>query len=191
MEYHFKYNLTAEDHAEYNSYTGWQAPWQNKIRKNYLAKTFFSCIVSMFVTEMILSKIDSSKNNHHAPLLMGAILLSLLITWVFYYQAPFTIKNKAKKILAKEENSHFFDETELDIYEENIISTDKLTNTQYSWKSIVRYAVTLEYFYLYTSTVQALIIPKRLFANEKEREAFDKFLTEKIPLTSSFRSMGI
>ena len=125
------------------------------------------------------------------PSICAVVLINSLLTWIFYNQAPFSIKKKVKVLLAKEENIHLLDENELNINESNIILIDTLTTTKYSWESIVRYAVTKEFFFLYINTIQALIIPKRLLKGEKDIENFDKYLTAKIPLSSSFRSMGM
>ncbi|MBK6990762.1 MAG: YcxB family protein [Chitinophagaceae bacterium] len=54
-----------------------------------------------------------------------------------------------------------------------------------------KYAQTKDYFYVYLSSLQALVIPKKLFTSNNSIEKFDKFLTEKIPLSASFRSIGI
>jgi hypothetical protein len=94
-------------------------------------------------------------------------------------------------MLQKEENKHFLYESELSLTDDGITGSDILSTTSYKWSSIVKYAVTKDFFYLYINSIQALIVPKRLFKSQTEIEQFDKYLSGKIPLSSSFRSMGI
>jgi YcxB-like protein len=188
MDFQYKYKLTEDEHADFDVYTSWHANWQKKTRLVYLINVFIYCGISMIATIAIMSKLFPTENNNYNTLGMILILLNLLITYICYNQAPIAIKKKAIRLLRKEENHHLLDETEVTITEENIISIDNSSTTKYSWKSIVRYAVTKDFFYLYINTIQALVIPKRLLKDQREIEELDKFITEKIPLLSSFRS---
>lgn len=190
MEYHFRYSLTADDFAEYNAYTSWHAPWQKKAKLKYLTNTGFYFFISMVATVIIIDKIKSDKTNFKVLLIVG-IVIALIFTYFSYYQVPYRVKNKARKFLVKEENSHILNETDIEISEDGIINTNKESRVHQKWSSITRYAITREYFFLYTNSIQAQIIPKRLFTSQKEIDEFDKFLTEKISLSSSFRSIGI
>ena len=191
MDFYFKYKLTEEEYAEYNAYSSWYANWQKKTRLTFALRLFIYCGISMAAVIIILTKLDPPKTNNYSVLIIALFLLNIFITYIYYQQSPYSIKKKAIKLLHKEENQHLLDESELNINDQHIIATDNSSKTNYSWKSIVRYAVTKDFFYLYVNSIQAIVIPKRLLGNQKEIDGLDKFLTEKIPLSSSFRSIGI
>jgi uncharacterized membrane protein len=191
MEYHFKYNITVDDFAEYNAYTAWYAPWLKKARFSYFLRTFFYSAITMTATFIVLNKIRSTRQNNYTFLAILGITLLLILTLIAYHQAPYGIKNKARKLVLKDENSHILNETELTINNSGILNNDNVSSVHQKWSSVVRYAITKDYFYLYTNSIQAQIVPKRLFTSQKEIEEFENFLTGKIPLSSSFRSMNI
>lgn len=191
MSYHFKYSLTEDDFAEFNAYTTWYAPWQKKSRFNYMLRFALYSILSYSATIIILRQLDVSAKSNFSFLISLSVVILILFGFFSFYQAPFSIKNKARKFINKEENKHILNETDLEITDDGIISSDKESQVQLKWGSITKYVVTKEYFYLYTNSVQAQVIPKKLFSSQQEINEFDKFLTEKIPLSSSFRSMRI
>lgn len=191
MEYSFNYKLIQNEFADFSAYTSWYAGWQKKFRLIYLLKTFIYSGISMIVTFFILTNLRPLKNKNYSSLFVTLTVINIILTCIHYYNAPIRIKKKAKKLVEKEENYHFLYDTETTFTNTGILSIDKLSTTTYSWDSIVKFVVTKEYFYLYISSIQGLIIPKRLFASQKEIEGFEKFITEKIPISSSFRSLGI
>lgn len=191
MEYYFKYSLTEDDFAEANVYTSWSATWLKKARLIFVVKSIFYGAMGMGATFFIFDKIGIIKKYSTVELIIASSVILVFSTAFTYYQAPLGIRSKSKKLLIKEENRHILDEGELFINDDKIISIDSRNMTDYKWESIVKYASTKEYFFLYINSIQALIVPKRIFISQVEIDGFDNFLTQKIPLASSFRSIGI
>ncbi len=191
MEYHFRYSLSVDEFAKYNAYTVWHAPWQKKVRFNFIIRSLFYSSVILFATFFLLDTSNNTKLLINRTSIGICVFGLIVLNCISYYQAPYGIMNKAKKLILKDENSHILHETELEINQEGVFITDKESSVHQKWNSIVRYAVIKDFFYLYTNSIQAQIIPKRLFNSQKEIEEFDGFLTSKIPLSSSFRSLGI
>lgn len=191
MQYHFRYSLSIDDFAEYNAYTVWFAPWQKKYRLLYMARLTLYTVVAYTAIMIILHKLNPPQKEDFSFLLILSSIILFIVVFASYYQTPFFLKNKARKFIMREENKHILNEIELEINENGFINNDKKSKTQQLWSSIIRYAETKDYFFLYTNSIQAQIIPKKLFTSQREIEEFDKFLTEKIPLSSSFRSLGI
>jgi hypothetical protein len=189
MEYHFRYSLSIDEFAGFNAYTMWYAPWQKKVRFNFLLRSLFYTAAIFIVSFFILNKINNSQRLIRGLSISISVVGLIILNCISYYQAPFGIMNRAKKMVVKDENSHILQETELEINQDGILTTDKDSRVHQKWNSIVRYAVTKESFYLYTNSIQAIVIPKRLFSSQKDIEEFDKFLTSKISISSSFRSL--
>jgi hypothetical protein len=190
MDYNFTYSLTEEEYADYSEFTSWTAPWQKKTKLKFFATYFLSCFVFSTIAAFITSKGNSIIDKIIVPLTVS-VIISLIISYLYYINAGHSIRSKVKKLIKKEENINILTEYELTLNEEKIIDKSKKITSTYSWESVVRYAETDKYFFLYTNSVSAVVIPKRLFKNKLEIEEFDKFLTSKIPLSSSFRSIEI
>jgi hypothetical protein len=189
MEYYFKYSMTEDEFADFSAYTSWLAPWQSKTRKVFLFRTFISCAIMMIATIIILDKIDPPRRKSNTTLVILIGVINTIVTALAYYQAPNGIRKRARKLIQDEDNRHIMDENELSINNESIVNTEKKSTVRFGWDSIIRYAVTKDAFYLYINSLQALIIPKRLFKDQQEIQSFDQFVTANVSLTVSFRSM--
>jgi hypothetical protein len=190
MNYHFRYHLTEDDFGEFQAYTCWQAPWQKSFRIKHLLRLFIASSIAMVVTLLLFNQLYPSKGDKTLTYAICALLVPV-ITLTSYNGTPSRFKKRARKLLEKPENSSLLSEKELEISENGFIHSNSETRMDQKWSSIIKYAATKDYFYLYINSMQGHVIPKRLFASGKEIEEFDKFLTEKIPLSSTFRAMGI
>lgn len=189
MEYNFKYSLSEDEYAEYNAFSGWHAPWQKKARFKYLINTAFFFFIAIIATVIVIDKFEGDETNFTSLLIISSII-TLIFTFFSNYQAPFRFKSKARLFIRKDENAHLINESEIEISDRGIYKTNPETKVNLNWNSIIKYAVSENLFYLYVNSQEALVIPKRLFESQIKIEEFDKFLTEKIPLSSSFRSIG-
>lgn len=191
MEYSFTFSLTEEDYAEFAAYGGWYAPWMKKVKRKFILRSFIYAAIGIATTMIVLEKITPGRRKNPPEIIIPYVVILLLATLVSYYQAPYGIKKRARKTIEETDNKHFLNERELIINEDGLTSISKDTTGQCKWSTILRYAETKEYFYLFPSSIQAYMIPKRLFRSQQEITDFDKFLTQKIPLSSSFRSLNI
>ena len=191
MEYNFKYSLTEDEFADFSAYTNWLSPQMKKHRIVYILKSvsyFYISFIAFIAIEFYFNPLQ--KHNYTIFKSVG-VIGGLLFVLYLVFQTPFSIKAKAKKMLLKEENKHFLFEADLFLNDNGIASSDILSTNNYKWSSIVKFCITQRCFYLYTNSIQALIIPKRLFKSQIDIDQFEKFLSEKVPLSSSFRSIGI
>ena len=191
MVYHLKFNLTVEEYQDFAAYSSWHAPWQKTNRLKFWVRTFFYSAITMAATLIILSKINPPKYNHNEILIIISIIMLAIVTAFSFYRAPYRVREKAAKLIAKDENFKLLAEREMELSETELNIDNLESRSSLKWSSIVRYSVTTKYFFLYINSEQGYIIPKRLFKNQGEIDEFDNFLTQKIPLSSSFRSLGI
>jgi YcxB-like protein len=192
MEYNFRFSLTEDDFADFNACTLWLAPWNKKKRIKFFIKSFVYNVIFLTGIIYLIDEIVSSKQKNNLNFKIALSLsFALISAWYNYYHASLRVKKSAKQKLQNDENKNFLNENELKISETGIFGANKMGTVNYVWISIVKYAVTKIFFYLYMNSIEAIIISKRLFKSEEEINEFDKFLTEKVPLSSSFRSIGI
>ena len=191
MPYHFKYTITLEEYEEYSVFTSWEAPWQKKVKLKFIINnTLFSALV-MTATYIVLEKIGPSKKNHYPVLIIFFIFFLLVAVLLNYSNVPYRIKNKARKFIEKEDNQKLLAERELELTDKQIIISNQELKSYEKWESITKYAVSKNHFFLYVNSESAHLIPKRFFSSQQEINEFDKFLSQKVSISSSFRSLGI
>ena len=136
MEYHFRYSLSIDEFASYNVYTVWHAPWQKKARFSFILRSLFYTSIILFATFFLLDKINNTQRSISGLSISICIIGLIILNCISYYQAPFGIMNRAKKMVIKDENSHILQEIELEINQEGILSTDKDSRVKQKWNSI-------------------------------------------------------
>ncbi len=191
MSYQFKYSITLEEYEEYALFTAWKAPWQKKVKQKFIINNTLFSIFVMTATYIVLEKIGPAKKNNYPVLFIFFIFFLFVAVSLNYYNVPYKLKNKARKFIEKEDNRNLLLERELELNNEELIVINQEIKSYQKWTSITKYAVSEKYFFLYVNSESAHLIPKRLFSSQLEIDNFDRFLAEKIPLSSSFRSLGI
>lgn len=167
-----KFAITPEDYTEYYLYMTWDAPDRKKARlKYYLRQVLVNggIILILFYTKVF--RIDSY-------ILYVYIGILTLITFLQILNGRINARKQAEKITGDEENRSFFLETTYDITDAGISRKDENTDTRYLWHAFVRKEETAQYYFLFTSGVQAIIFPKRVFKTAEERMQFEKLLSQ-------------
>lgn len=191
MSYHLKYKITPEEYEDYTVFTAWEAPWQKKAKRKFILNNIFFSALVMAASFIVFRQISPTlKNNNLIHFIVFPFLLFIVVI-INYSQVPYRLKSKARKFIKEDDNKHLLEELELELTDKEIIVSNKELRSYQSWTSITKYAVSKKYFFLYVNAENAHLIPKRLLSTQQEIEKFDKFLTEKIPLLSSFRSLNI
>jgi len=167
-------------------FTSWIAPWQKKNRIKYFLFYFI-----IFFGTSLLAAINSKRHIPLLSILFVSFCIGLILAFALYQFVAFSLKRRVTKFLNKEENSDVLGQSEVLINEEKIIDKTTKSTTFYNWDSIIRFAKSENNFYLYINAMYAIIIPKRLLKNPSESKEFEKFILSSIPLSSSFRSIGI
>jgi YcxB-like protein len=169
------YILSKEDYSRFYYYELWISPGKKTaIIKKWAGKflLFFCCL---FVVKL------SSPGKMFDPYFLYSILVLLTI----YIFPLFVMKNTFHKQIAAYTdnplNATFFNDCQMVISEAGIFAKGKFTTTEYQWPAIVKKEETSEYYYLYLSTQQALLIPKRAVKSETEKKQLEQLLAGCIP----------
>jgi hypothetical protein len=194
MEFSLRFSITKEEFADFNVYSAWLAPEQKKLR----LKTFISTLVltiGFAVLGIFISR-QLSATAGKAPLfslfnIITAFGVAFLVTVITYRRVAPRTRLKAIQVVEKEENRYILSEAEMEFREDGFTHADSKSRSVQTWQSIAKVADVNHSFYLYMNTIQGFIIPKRVFGSKEEIGQFKKLLEEKIPLSSSFRSIGI
>lgn len=167
-----KFAITHEDYTEYYLYMTWDAPDRKKARlKYYLRQVLLNSgiILILFYTQVF--RIGSYLLYVYAGILILITLLQIL-------NGRINTRRQAEKITGDEENNSLFFETGYDITDAGITRKDKNMEIFYHWHAFVRKEETAHYYFLFTSGLQAIIFPKRVFKTAEDKIQFEKLLSQ-------------
>ena len=166
-----KYTLLKEDYVNYYAYVLWDAPGNRKKRILHYAKQLVP--IGLFLFAFYYTGI-LDRSSRFVLLIMAAILITALLS---LFGLRSIMLKQGKKIADDPGNSSIFLETQLLANESGIILKDSLKELRYGWAAFIRKEENAACYMLFTSSLQGIIIPKRVFdANEKAQ--FDKLLAQ-------------
>jgi len=169
--------LTTEDFYQFNYYTSWTASWNSRKRIIYYCRNILSAGIGSLLGVYLLERKIS------LTAILVAVVFALLLgfiglpVWVrrFY-------RKSVDKFSANPSNSSFFSKAELIVDETGIQARDDVSTTMHLWRAFSKKVETDEYFYLYLNSQSGLVIPKRIFQTQTEKENFTKILLAHFPL---------
>ncbi len=175
-----KYNLTEEEYFDYNYYTSWAAPGKRGYRIRYYLRVFmlYGAIAALYIF-----------TNHSHRVYVDLVIFGVIAT-VYFLLVPFLIKRsirqRVRNTLAQPENRHVLEQSEVVLMDTGIIDKDNASESKYNWEAIVRKAETPGYYYLYTNSYHAIVIPKRVLRDSQERKELQRLFNEHLSLSSEF-----
>ena len=101
----------------------------------------------------------------------------ILTTALSLFGVRTNIVKQGNKIADDPGNSSIFLETLLIATETGVSLKDSVKEQKYSWQAFIKKQDNPEYYILFTSSMQGIIIPKRAFSME-EKVRFEKLLTQ-------------
>lgn len=148
------YNLTEEDYVNFNVFhiKNSKLAISNLRRRRFLAPLLFIIIAYVFSDVTKLPFI---------PVLAVTIILGVL--WVIFYPKMFygRITRKSQKAVDSGKIKPLLGDHEMKITKDGIVDSTNYGKTTAKWSDVTNFAENPAYFYLYISSVSALILPKR------------------------------
>ena len=102
------------------------------------------------------------------PLLLGPVLFVLSVTPYMKWKT----KRIFEQMVAEGNNSGLFGECSLSIDPDGIREIKSSGETMRSWNGVEKLVVTDEHAFIYTSAIEAFVLPRRAFKNEERFQAF-------------------
>lgn len=167
-----QYALTKEDYVNYYTYVSWDAPERKKKRFYYYIRQIIPIV--LFIIAFYYTGIFE-RNSKFILLILAFIFLTSLLS-LFNVRSN-TVK-QAEKVADDPGNSSIFLPISMIVSETGISTKDVLTETKFQWNAFIKKQESREYYFLFVSSMQALIIPKRIFNNADERIQFEKLLSQ-------------
>lgn len=83
------------------------------------------------------------------------------------------------RLLSEGQNKGFYGQCELETTDDSIIETRLSGTTIRNWNSVERIVVTPSHLFVYTSGIEAFVVPRYAFATEVEFENFLETITQR------------
>lgn len=174
-----KYHLTEEEYFDYHYFTTWSAPAKKRYRIKYYSWVliFYTLVAALYIF---------SKQAHNIWIDFS-IFSSIGIVYILLvpYLIRRSVRVRVKDILAEPENAHVLSAAEVILMDSGILDKDTVSESKYDWDAIVRKAETPNSYYLYTNSYHAIVIPKRVLNNPKDREELNRLFNEYLPLATA------
>lgn len=168
------YSLTKEDYAHYFNYVVLEAPG----RKKALILTWLKRFAVMSSFLIFIKLIEQPLNFDFY------FFYSIAIIAAIYIGPIFSLNNVYKKqifaFIQNPLNEHVFSDVNLLLSESGILAKGKYSEAKYNWEAIVKKAEDNVFYYLFLSSDQALLIPKRCLKKDTEREQLEDLFSKKV-----------
>jgi hypothetical protein len=168
------FKLTKEDYFNYYYYSTYLAPGKKAAVIKSRLKGFF-----IFSFLLLLIRFTSPERT-----LDTFFFISIAMMASIYLLPLFTVEMDTRKqinaFLNNPLNCYLLMKTEVIISETGISAKDEFTESKYQWNAILKKEETKEYYFLFTNSIQAIVIPKRILATAVEKETLSKLMAQHI-----------
>jgi hypothetical protein len=140
-------------------------------------------IVTWMLPFVALSIIVIEYNLGRFNPLFASLLIPACVLWVIFYPKRFknSTMKRAKKLLSEGDNSSYLGKHEIELTNDLIKTAVPKSSSTISWDGITKYIETDQYYFLYSTTASALIIPKfKLNLSSSEKADLDKLIKSKV-----------
>lgn len=164
-----KYNLTEDDYVNFNIY---HLKNSSSLKRSIMINRFLTPLIFL-VMPFVLGNISNISFGYWA-----VIFVLTYILWVVLYEKNLYKINKKRiiKMLKENSNEGLLGEKTLEVDEKQIKSIDKSGESTIYIKTIKNIVEDKEYIFVYTNSVEAIVIPLRAFSNNEDKEKFKALL---------------
>ena len=171
------YTISEQEYKDFYYFLGWLSPDRKSYRIKYYLTTYawyFGLMIIIFIFTDI-------------PLDPKLLIALLIITVLWHFYSNWKLKRHFYKYGQKVYNESDKENSEMTVGESGITAKGRDADAKYKWSAFTKKYETDTAYYLYMSSNIGLIIPKRVFNSNKQREAFEKILAEYLPLQADLR----
>jgi hypothetical protein len=164
-----RYSLTKEDYNNYYTFVTWDAPGRQKKRSLYYLRQMGTIVLFtgvFFYTGLF------DRSSIFAFVVISVIVLTSVLSIA---GVRTSIRQQASIISDDPENASVFLPTTVTISEAGILLHDEYSERKYQWPAFTKKQENNDYYFLFYSSLEAIIIPKRVFATA-EKLLFEEML---------------
>lgn len=169
------YELTRDDLAAFIEYHQRLSPAARRQKTGCFAMAF--CAMMILPVGMLLSSqkpvLETAADIW--PLLLGPILFAILALPYVRWRT----RQMSNRLLGEGQNRGFYGRCELEIGPDALTETRPSGSTIRNWTSVERIVTTPSHLFVYTSGIEAYVVPRRAFSTESEFNAFIDVIRER------------
>ena len=162
------YDLTRDDLAAFIEYHQGSSPAARRQKIGCLAVAFCAMMILPIGILLTTDKPVFETAMNIWPLLVGPLLFALLAVPYIRWQT----RKMSTRLLSEGLNKEFYGECELDAGTDALTETRPSGSTIRKWTSVERVVATPSHLFIYTSGIEAYVVPRRAFATDSEFKAF-------------------
>ncbi|MDB5200887.1 MAG: YcxB family protein [Ferruginibacter sp.] len=175
-----QYAISATDYQAYYTWVMWDAPKNKKRRATYFLRQGLPLLAFLAAFYYTGTFAGFSRFTWLAIFFLAA-------TFGFSF---FNVRSKYQRIaleIAEDPaNASIFLSNLLTIDNSGIVLKNEQSAHHFSWQAFIRKEETKDHYFLFVSAIQALIVPKRIFTTDVERQQFASLLSKNISLDAEF-----
>jgi len=114
------------------------------------------------------------------PLLLGPILFAIFAIPYFRWRT----RQLSDRMLSEGKNKEFYGKCELEVGDDALTETRPSGSTIRNWSSVERVVTTPSHLFVYTSGIEAYVVPRRAFPTESELNAFVDVIRKRSGVTA-------
>jgi YcxB-like protein len=168
------YTLTKEDYSNFYHYVALLSPG----KKNKIIKTWITRFL-LFSFMLFIVKISSSEKTFDAYFFYSIFVLAAIYLLPLF-NLPNVYKKQVTLFTDNPVNANIFNEYQITVSETGLFAKGKFTETKYQWGSIVKKEENSNFYFLFISSEQAILIPKKTLRSGAEKEQLEKLFAQYI-----------
>ena len=167
----FEYTLTKNDYSNYYFFVTWDAPGKQQKRYLYFLRQLASVLIftGLFYYTGLFNR----------GILFSAVAITLIfLTSILSITGIKSSINKQSASIANDpDNESLFTHTVVSVSETGILLKDEFKECKFQWNAFIKKQENVDYYFLFYSSLEAIIIPKRIFKISDEI-LFKELLTQ-------------
>lgn len=169
------YELTRDDLAAFIEYHQRSSPAVRRQRTGCLAIAFCALMILPAGILLTTDKPLLETAVDIWPLLLGPTLFAIFAIPYIRWRT----RQMSNRLLSEGQNKEFYGECELEAGQEALTETRPSGSTIRNWTSVERVVTTPSHLFVYTSGIEAYVVPRRAFQHETEFRAFVDVICER------------
>jgi len=174
-EIKLNYEIKKEDVVAFSVYH-YSKSSQGKKQK-YLLWALGPILFIAFYLVLLLGSFVMGSIEPYMVILVSSLIFIAVLGWIIFYPwlHRFIIMKSIESLISDKSNRTLFGVHDVTVIRDSITEKEKYKTTTYDWRAIQEFAEDEKHLYLYTSSIDAMIIPKSAFVYEEDKKQVVKW----------------
>jgi hypothetical protein len=178
-----EFSLTEKQYLDWHYYTVWQSP----ARANYRTRQYISGI-AFYAMFGVLFFFAFYRPGIPVPAIWVGLIVMAIVVIISTFNMRSRFDTTVRSFLQQSGGDEVLSTKIFTIGEKGIHEKSATQETQYFWNAFINKAMANDCYYLYTNSMQAIIIPNRAFRSPEEKQQFDSMLLKFLPFQAEVNS---